>query len=97
LPRGQQHALRSALFRGSEAADARLKLIEHRYDVKWSNIKRDGQLFFRDRISENGKWKSLSATIFLDALEYIDIARPAGEESDAASPPPGAAAAEASA
>lgn len=84
LPRSQQHALREALFRGSEAALARLSLIEHRYsDVRWDEIKRDGAFIFPDVRHNKGGWVSIRATVFLDALEFIDIVpAPADEAAD---------------
>lgn len=96
LPRTQQHALRDALFEGEKIADARLKLIEHRYagskekpGVDWSKIKRGegpGHLFFSDgKMVKDGVKYDVHSTVFLDALEYIDVsARRQSAEDEAA-------------
>src|SRR5262249_51165704 len=86
LPRSQQHALREAMFRGRAAAEARLALIEHRYNVDWGKLKRGGgadgakaSFFFADKIPEHrvsSGWRDVRSSVFLDALEYIDIVRP---------------------
>lgn len=100
LPRSQQHALREALFRGRRTAEARLDLIKHRYaGVAWDAIARGGDFFFADHTQDREaardpgqhiKWKDVRSTVYLDALEYIDIARPAGdrpERAEAGEPP----------
>ena len=67
LPRSQQYTLRTALFRGSDAADRQLRLIKHRYDkFCWSAITCDESLFF----SEEGDNRICR---LLDALELVDL------------------------
>lgn len=67
LPRSQQYALRTALFRGSDAANRQLGLIKHRYDkFSWEAISCDESLFFPE---EEGN----CICRLLDALELVDL------------------------
>ncbi len=67
LPRGQQHALREALFAGKAIADARLRRIKHRYpDVKWDTILPGKDSLF---VKEDGQF----ITPLLDMMDMADL------------------------
>ncbi len=73
LPRGQQHALREALFAGKAIADARLKRIKHRYDkVDWNAIlpvPNKESLFIE--VQEEGEKRFI--TPLLDMMDLADV------------------------
>lgn len=65
VPRTQLHELRLALFAGKAEADARLKLIAHRYRALNNFCEAEGSLFS----SELHEGQARQATGFLDAME----------------------------
>lgn len=66
IPRGQLHALRGELFRGSSAAERRFRLIAHRHPAL-EQLGRDGRLFWDDDGGVQRTWllDSLDAQPFL--------------------------------
>ena len=66
LPRTQLHALREALFKGRQVADAQLKLIAKRYDVL-AKLFPNGSLFAS--FDENGS----SVSYLIDAMEVDEL------------------------
>lgn len=77
LPRSQQYALRTALFRGADAADRHLALIRHRYpSFLWNVVVHEAEgrspsLFFP--VDQPSGDKELLASRLLDALELADL------------------------
>jgi hypothetical protein len=76
LPNSQVHDLRSGLFLGSEEADARFRLIRHRYTSQ--NIEKlvgdasRGSLFWVEE-GEGGTGGGIKVTGFLDAVDAADF------------------------
>lgn len=79
LPNSQLHTLREALFLGKGEADARTKLVKHRYEEEGFNkllCGKDETLFFQEqRDGEAGH-----ATHFLDALDIVEFRKGEKEE-----------------
>jgi len=73
LPSSQLHDLREGLFLGREAADARLKLVLHRYP-KLGELVEDGPEISLFRRVEGREWSW--ETRFLDALDLADFLVP---------------------
>jgi len=70
IPNAQAHELRSALFLGESAAEARLKLISTRYEKELKHLLTEGKLFWSET---DDKGNSISRTHLLDAMDLFDF------------------------
>jgi hypothetical protein len=75
LPNSMLHDLREGLFQGYKEADARMKLVQQRYDDKGFNklvVKRnDADSLFWEAEAKQGK--PIYETNFLDALDVVEF------------------------
>ncbi|OLE54299.1 MAG: hypothetical protein AUG51_08935 [Acidobacteria bacterium 13_1_20CM_3_53_8] len=93
LPNSQLHSLREALFLGKDEADARTRLVNHRYkDQGFDKLLCDTKaetLFFEEKRDGHGG----HATHFLDALDIVEFRKGEEEKDGKLRDKPGSAAA----
>jgi hypothetical protein len=78
LPNSMLHELREGLFLGEEKADARMRLVRHRYqeqgfDKLLGDTEGPGSLFWKEKIEIRNVNRNGHATGFLDALDLVEF------------------------